>query len=123
MAEPFTSGISVQFDLLMSSTLSRDLLQNIWNKASKLVSTSSTAMAPAPGHPPEPRTVVQSTSQTGFHLVTPGSNGKFSCDCKLSIIKLVLSCCSVAEINHKLTTFLEWFKNTIGHRLMSLSFS
>jgi len=97
----------IQYDSLLSCTLSRDLLHNIWNKASKLVNASITVMAPAPGPPPEARTV-QSTSQTGFYLITPDSNGKFSCDCayyhSLSLCSHVVA---VAEINYKLVTFLK----------------
>ena len=67
-------------------------------------------MVPVPGHPPEARTV-QSTSQTGFHVVTPGSNGKFSCDCaNYQSLSLCSHVVAVAEINHKLTAFLEWCK-------------
>ena len=67
-------------------------------------------MAAAPGYPPEARTV-QSASKTGFHLVTPGSNNKFNCDCannrSLGICSHVVA---VAEVNGKLKQFIEWYR-------------
>ena len=49
--------------------LPEGLLQNIWDKASRLVNTKG-AMAPAPGHPPETRTV-ESTSNKGCSSCHP----------------------------------------------------
>ena len=68
-------SLSVDFVSVASNcTLPEGLLQNIWDKASRLVNTKG-AMAPAPGHPPEARTV-ESTSKKGFHLGIPGSSGR-----------------------------------------------
>ena len=67
-------------------------------------------MASAPGYPSEARTV-QSVSKTGFHLVTPGNNSKFNCDCanyrSLSICSHVVA---VAEVNGKLNQFVKWYR-------------
>ena len=81
--------------------LPKDLVQNIWEKASGLVNTRG-AMAPAPGHPSEARTV-QSTSKTGFHLVISGSSGKFICDCaNYHSSSLCSHSVAVPEIKHNL---------------------
>ena len=64
-------------------------------------------MAPAPGHPPEARTV-QNTSKTGFHLLVPGSSGKFSCDCaNYPSLSLCSHAVVVAAMNGKLAQFVE----------------
>ena len=44
--------------------------------------TQEGSMVTAPGYPPEAPTV-RSASKTGLHLVTPGNNGKFNCDCAI----------------------------------------
>ena len=102
--------LSVDFvSVAFNCTLPKGLVQNIWDKASRLVNTSG-AMAPAPGHPPEARTV-QRTSKTGFHLVIPGSSGKFTCDCaNYNSLSLCSHAVAVAEINGKLTQFVEWHR-------------
>ena len=88
--EPCTSStvlptLSVDYISVASNcTLLKSLIQNIWDKASRLVNTKE-AMAPAPGHPAEAITV-ESTSKTGFHLVIPGLSGKFTCDCVLMLL-------------------------------------
>ena len=102
-----------------NSTVPLSIYQGIWEKATHLLCQEG-SMAPAPGYPPEARTV-QSTSKTGFHLVTSASNGRFSCDCanyrSLNII------CShsvvVAEVNKKLGHFVEWYRK--ANKLPSLS--
>ena len=48
-------SFSIDF-VSVASNLPEGLLQNIWDKASILVNTKG-AMAPAPGYPPEPKTV------------------------------------------------------------------
>ena len=106
------SSLSVDFISVASNCdLQNSLVQNIWDKASRLVNTKG-AMAPAPGHPPEARTV-QSTSKTGFHLVTPGSNGKFNCDCaNYHSLSLCSHAVAVAEINGRLAQFVEWHRKS-----------
>ena len=77
------------------------MYEGIWEKALRLVSQEG-SMAAAPGYPSEARTV-QSASKTGFHLVTPGSNNKFNCDCaNYRSLGKCSHVVAVAEVNGKL---------------------
>ena len=111
-------SLSVDFVSVASNCdLQNSLVQSIWDKASRLVNTKG-AMAPAPGYPPEARTV-QSTSKTGFHLVTPGSNGKFNCDCaNYHSLNLCSHAVAVAEINGRLAQFVEWHRKLKNHQVL-----
>ena len=103
-------SLSVDFVFVASNcTLPEGLLQNIWDKASRLVNTKG-AMAPAPGHPPEVRTV-ESTSKKGFYLVITGSSGRFTCNCaNYQSLSLCSHAVAVAEINGRLEEFVEWHR-------------
>ena len=116
LQEPCTSTstvlptLSVDYISVASNcTLPKSLIQNIWDKVSRLVNTKE-AMAPAPGHPAEARTV-ESTSKTGFHLVIPGPSGKFTCDCaNYNSLSLCSHAVAVTEINGRLDKFVEWHR-------------
>ena len=103
-------GLSVNInDVSANSTIPLTVYEGIWEKALRLISQEG-SMAAAPGYPSEARTV-QSASKTGFHLVTPGSNNKFNCDCannrSLGICSHVVA---VAEVNGKLKQFIELYR-------------
>ena len=97
---------------------SRLVYQGIWEKATRLLCHEG-SMAPAPGYPPEARTV-QSTSKNSFHLVTSASGGRFSCDCaNYRSLNICSHSVAVAEVNKKLGHFVEWYRKT--NKLASLS--
>ena len=90
------------------SPVPHSVFNGIWSKASELVHSDG-AMAAAPGHQSEAR-IVKSSSKTGFHLVTPSSGGKFSCDCtKYNSLGVCSHSVAVAEVNGKLWPFVEWY--------------
>ena len=71
---------------------------------------SKDAIASAPGYPTEARTV-KSYSKTGFHLVVPGRNGKYTCDCpNFQSLSICSHSVSVPELNKKLPDFIQWFR-------------
>ena len=123
LQEPCTSSTmlpshSVDFVSVASNyTLPEGLLQNIWDKASRLVNTKR-AMAPAPGHPPEARTV-ESTSKNNFHLVIPGSSGRFTCDCtNYHSLSMYSPAVAMAEINGRLKELVEWHRKLKNHQVL-----
>ena len=82
----------------------------MWEKAEELLSTQN-AITPAPGSDSTARMVI-SYSSSMPHLVLRGSNEQYRCDDKC-IAWTSSGICShsiaVAEVNHDLHTFLQWY--------------
>ena len=114
-----TSELSVDVNVVSdNSSIPLSVYQGIWEKARRLLCQEG-SMAPAPGYPPEARTV-QSTSKTGFHLVTSASSGRFSCDCaNYRSLNICSHSVAVAEVNKKLGHFVDWYRK--ANKLPSLS--
>ena len=109
-------SLSIDFVSVVSN-LPEGLPQNIWDKASRLVNTKG-AMAPAPGYPPEPKTV-ESTSKKGFHLVIPDSSGRFTYDyANYHSLSMSSHAVAVAEINERLEEFVEWHRKLKNHQAL-----
>ena len=105
------TSLSVDFvDFSDKVSVSAIILESIWNKASKLLSTSN-AIAVAPGLDLKSHTVI-STSGNRPHLVQAKKTGQYVCD-KACGNWNSLSICShtvaVAEVNGELFKFVAWF--------------
>ena len=105
-----SSSLSVSLEVAVELTsLSSDIMEGIWSKATKLLSTNG-AIASAPGYSSGSRNVL-STSKTGFHTVKYIKNVQFVCDCpNFSSLKLCAHTIATAEDNGMLPSFMLNFK-------------
>ena len=110
-----TKELFLSYQLIVDCRIHKDMLKHIWRKAEYLVS-DHTLVTPVPGSSTTcwHRMVASSSVVGGPHILTTPAkfSGQFKCDSKCPMYftyKICSHTTASAEVNGKLSEFLNWF--------------
>ena len=110
----FTSGLEVDFENVMITSVARDTLKSIWKKANDLVLSKTDIVIPTWSDNPKARLVKSNTSSNVPHFVIPHKKflHQYCCDEKCQMYQGFQICShtvATAHINGELQLFLDWY--------------